>query len=128
MNGEGTFFSPIKSRDDNYWIEFYSAKKTSLDKNVYITILVFAKCSIVIDESGNPKYELEKNSNGENIYFTMMYPQFPDLEFEMIAGAEFYNRVPNNNSTKRFSSNIQRFSKVRWYDETLFQMNFKCNC
>ena len=71
LNGEGTFFSPSEQgRDDNYWIEFYSAKKTNaFGYKVYNNTGRAAKCSIVIDENGNPKYELEKNANGENIYY-----------------------------------------------------------
>ena len=116
---ETTFFSPIQEESNiNHWVEFYAARKpNAFGKNVYRTTGRTAKFNLIINESGIPRYEIEKDANGDGLYYFTDNPNFPDLEFEMIAGAEFYNRVPNNNSTNGFSY-IQRYSRVRWYDES----------
>ena len=121
-NGENTFFAPsLDSKDQNQWIEFYSSKKpNAFGFNVYQNTGRSAKFNLAINEVGNAYYQIEVDSNGDSIYFydsdTIAGFDVPDdREYPLPAG-EYYDNPPRSNYTRR-RSNIQRYSRVRYYNE-----------
>ena len=116
-----TFFSPsTEGKDANQWVEFYSSKlPNGYNKDVYRATGRSARFNLTINEFGKAEYQQETNANGEKEYY-IDGNSVTDLQYPIPTGCEYYPKVPNSAYNRQYS-NINRSSKVRYYDEAFDQ-------
>ena len=111
-----TFFAPSEEGiEDNRWIEFYSEKRNNaFGYAVYRATGRSANVSLKLDLDSGAYYEIEKDSNGNEIFYSKNSSE-EDRRYAVPINGEYYNNPPITNAAKR-TSNIKRFARVRYYN------------
>ena len=111
-----TFFAPSEEgAEDNRWIEFYSQKRNNaFGYPVYRATGRSANVNLKLDFESGAYYEIEKDANGDEIFYSKNASE-EDRRYAVPVNGEYYNNPPITNAAKR-TSNIKRFSRVRYYN------------
>ena len=120
-----TFFAPSStSAEDNRWIEFYSQKRNNaFGYPVYRTTGRSANVSLKVDFESGAYYEIEKDANGDEIFYTRNADE-DDRRYGVPVSGEYYNNPPLTAAARR-TSRITRYARVRYYNPQFKNNNIK---